>query len=194
MGGGHVSRPDFGLPEVDGQNPMTDFYRALQHALDREPVFQLPGAWAAYYPPAEGKAYADTIRACCRFSAAEKPGYRQVLAPAALRVLDLELRAAQGGAPAALLLTEEGSRRTTAVQLVPPFAGPESPLPALPDSTCALQLALSQEDVFAVDAAPDALGRRLARSLAGKAWLSHPKLEQWMAMALAAAQRAEHRR
>ena len=36
MGGGHVSRPDFGMPQPDPNHPLTEFYLALQHALDKE--------------------------------------------------------------------------------------------------------------------------------------------------------------
>ena len=35
MGGGHVSRPDFGMPQPDPNHPLTEFYLALQHALDK---------------------------------------------------------------------------------------------------------------------------------------------------------------
>lgn len=193
MGGGHVSRPNFGLPEANENDPMTDFYKVLQAALDRQPVFALPGIWAAFYPPAEGRVYAENIRACFRFYASEKAGGRAVLAPAALHILDTELRAAADGTPTALLLTEEGSRKTYAVQLVPPFAGPQAPLPPLPDCMAALQLTLTADDILSVDVEPAALGRRMAQQQQGKAWLSHPKMERWTAMALAAAQRAEGR-
>ena len=33
MGGGHVSRPDFGMPQPDPAYPLTEFYLLLQHAL-----------------------------------------------------------------------------------------------------------------------------------------------------------------
>ena len=39
MGGGHVSRPDFGMPQPDPAHPLTEFYCLLQRALDREGVF-----------------------------------------------------------------------------------------------------------------------------------------------------------
>mgnify|MGYP000778621420 CR=1 FL=1 len=35
MGGGHVSRPDFGMPQPDPAYPLTEFYLLLQHALDK---------------------------------------------------------------------------------------------------------------------------------------------------------------
>ncbi len=42
MGGGHVSRPDFGMPQPDPAHPLTEFYCLLQRALDREGVFARP--------------------------------------------------------------------------------------------------------------------------------------------------------
>lgn len=35
MGGGHVSRPDFGMPQPDPAYPLTEFYLLLQHALEK---------------------------------------------------------------------------------------------------------------------------------------------------------------
>ena len=34
MGGGHLSRPDFGMPQPDPDHPLTEFYLLLQHGLD----------------------------------------------------------------------------------------------------------------------------------------------------------------
>ena len=31
MGGGHVSRPDFGMPQPDAASPLTEFYLLAQH-------------------------------------------------------------------------------------------------------------------------------------------------------------------
>ena len=42
MGGGHVSRPDFGMPQPDPACPLTEFYLLLQHALDAAGSFALP--------------------------------------------------------------------------------------------------------------------------------------------------------
>lgn len=42
MGGGHVSRPDFGMPQPDPAYPLTEFYLLLQHALDKAGRFALP--------------------------------------------------------------------------------------------------------------------------------------------------------
>ena len=42
MGGGHVSRPDFGMPQPDPAYPLTEFYLLLQRALDAAGCFALP--------------------------------------------------------------------------------------------------------------------------------------------------------
>ena len=34
MGGGHLSRPDFGMPQPDPAQPLTEFYLLAQQALD----------------------------------------------------------------------------------------------------------------------------------------------------------------
>ena len=36
MGGGHLSRPDFGMPQPDPDHPLTEFYLLLQHGLDKK--------------------------------------------------------------------------------------------------------------------------------------------------------------
>ena len=41
MGGGHLSRPDFGMPQPDPAHPLTEFYLLLQHGLDRVPYAPL---------------------------------------------------------------------------------------------------------------------------------------------------------
>lgn len=48
MGGGHVSRPDFGMPQPDPNHPLTEFYLVLQHALDKEGSFALPALYAGF--------------------------------------------------------------------------------------------------------------------------------------------------
>ena len=35
MGGGHVSRPDFGMPQPDAAYPLTEFYLLAQQALEK---------------------------------------------------------------------------------------------------------------------------------------------------------------
>lgn len=42
MGGGHVSRPDFGMPQPDAAYPLTEFYLLAQQALEKSGSFMLP--------------------------------------------------------------------------------------------------------------------------------------------------------
>ena len=35
MGGGHVSRPDFGIAQPDPAHPLTEFYLLVQQALEK---------------------------------------------------------------------------------------------------------------------------------------------------------------
>ena len=58
MGGGHLSRPDFGMPQPNPEHPLTEFYQLLQRGLDREGVFALPALYAAFQAPAR-RIYAD---------------------------------------------------------------------------------------------------------------------------------------
>lgn len=159
MGGGHLSRPDFGMPQPNPDHPLTEFYQLLQHGLDREGVFALPALYAAFQAPA-----------------------RRIYADEAADLLTLS------ETPAALLLTEECSRTVYAVQLQPPFVW-EDPLPPLPDCAAALTLTLTLRDVEAIDADPAALARRLCREAAGKHWLAHPKADTYLAGRIALLQR-----
>lgn len=58
MGGGHLSRPDFGMPQPDPSHPLTEFYQLLQRGLDREGIFALPALYAVFQAPAR-RIYAD---------------------------------------------------------------------------------------------------------------------------------------
>ena len=141
MGGGYVSRPDFGMPQPDPAHPLTEFYLALQHALDQSGCFALPGLYACLQAPAR-RIYREEARSCLRLSAREQAGFARLMAPGQLQVLYSSLHVAADGAPAALLLTEECTRAVTAVQLLPPFVW-EDPLPRCrmprPCSRCSLR-------------------------------------------------------
>lgn len=191
MGGGHLTRPGEYAARPDPSHPMTEFYLLLQNALDGRPTFALPGCRVRFTPP-EGRVYAEDMPGCCRFTSAEEEGLPQVLPPRRLPVLHCHLAVARDGAPAALLLAEEGSRRNYAVRLLPPFAVGIA-LPPVPDAYAALRLAMTEQDVFLADAAPARLAARWVESPAGKEWLHHPAMEQWMQRALAVAQRSRNR-
>ena len=50
MGGGHVSRPDFGMPQPDAAYPLTEFYLLAQQALEKSGSFMLPALYAGCKP------------------------------------------------------------------------------------------------------------------------------------------------
>lgn len=83
MGGGHVSRPDFGMPQPDPAHPLTEFYCLLQRALDREGVFALPALYAQFRAPAR-RIYADEAADFLTLLPDEEEGASRLLAPAAL--------------------------------------------------------------------------------------------------------------
>lgn len=187
MGGGHLSRPDFGMPQPNPDHPLTEFYQLLQRGLDREGVFALPALYAAFQAPAR-RIYADEAADYLTLSEAPAESRTLLLPPRMLQILYSSLHVLPDGTPAALLLTEECSRTVYAVQLQPPFVW-EDPLPPLPDSTAALTLTLTLRDVEAIDADPAALARRLCREAAGKHWLAHPKADTYLAGRIALLQR-----
>ena len=109
-----------------------------------------------------------------------------------LQLLYSTLHVQPDGTPAALLLAEECTRATVAVQLLPPFVW-EDPLPPLPDTPAALTLQLTMQDVMQADTDPAALGRKLAGTAANKRWLHHPKAETFLAERVALLQRVYKR-
>ena len=86
MGGGHVSRPDFGMPQPDPAHPLTEFYCLLQRALDREGVFALPALYAQFHAPAR-RIYADEAADFLTLLPDEEEGASRLLAPAQLQLL-----------------------------------------------------------------------------------------------------------
>lgn len=187
MGGGHLSRPDFGMPQPNPDHPLTEFYQLLQRGLDREGVFALPALYAAFQAPAR-RIYADEAADYLTLSETPAESRTLLLPPRMLQILYSSLHVLPDGTPAALLLTEECSRTVYAVQLQPPFVR-EDPLPPLPDCTAALTLTLTLRDVEAIDADPAALAQRLCREAAGKHWLVHPKADTYLAGRIALLQR-----
>lgn len=172
MGGGHVSRPDFGMAQPDPAHPLTEFYLLVQQALDKAGCFALPALYASLQAPAR-RIYPEEAREYLRLAPQAGEGFVRLQA-------------------AVQLLTEECTRSVTALQLLPPFVW-EDPLPPLPDVPAALTLQLTVQDVEAIDADPAALGRRLVGSPAGKCWLTHPKAETFLAERVALLQRVYRR-
>ena len=180
MGGGPVSRPDFGMPQPDPAYPLTEFYLLLQHALDKAGRFALPALYARVQAPAR-HIYLDEAREYLSLSPTGREGDIRLLAEGSLQLLYSTLHVLPDGTPAALLLTEECTRATVAVQLLPPFVW-EDPLPPL-----------TMQDVMQADTDPAALGRKLAGTAANKRWLHHPKAETFLAERVALLQRVYKR-
>ena len=191
MGGGHVSRPDFGMPQPDPAYPLTEFYLLLQHALDKAGRFALPALYARVQAPAR-HIYLDEAREYLSLSPTGREGDVRLLAEGSLQLLYNTLHVQPDGTPAALLLTEECTRSVTALQLLPPFVW-EDPLPPLPDTPAALTLQLTGQDVLLADTDPAALGRRLVHTAAGKRWLHHPRADTFLAEKVAVLQRVYRR-
>ena len=191
MGGGHVSRPDFGMPQPDPAYPLTEFYLLLQHALDKAGRFALPALYARVQAPAR-HIYLDEAREYLSLSPTGREGDIRLLAEGSLQLQYSTLHVQPDGTPAALLLTEECTRATVAVQLLSPFVW-EDPLPPLPDTPAALTLQLTMQDVMQADTDPEALGRKLAGTAANKRWLHHPKAETFLAERVALLQRVYKR-
>ena len=191
MGGGHVSRPDFGMPLPDAAYPLTEFYLLAQQALEKSGSFMLPALYAGLQAPAR-RIYREEAADYLQLAAAPAEGLTRLLSPARMQLLYSSLQVQQDGTPAALLLTEECTRLTVAVQLLPPFVW-EDPLPPLPDTPAALTLQLTKQDVMQADTDPAALGRKLAGTAANKRWLHHPKAETFLAERVALLQRVYKR-
>ena len=189
MGGGHVSRPDFGMPQPDPAYPLTEFYLLLQHALDKAGRFALPALYARVQAPAR-HIYLDEAREYLSLSPTGREGDIRLLAEGSLQLLYNTLHVQPDGTPAALLLTEECTRATVAVQLLPPFVWEDPPLP---DTPAALTLQLTMQDVMQADTDPEALGRKLAGTATNKRWLHHPKAETFLAERVALLQRVYKR-
>lgn len=191
MGGGHVSRPDFGMPQPDAAYPLTEFYLLAQQALEKSGSFMLPALYAGLHAPAR-RIYREEAAGYLQLAAAPADGLTRLLSPARMQLLYSSLQVQPDGTPAALLLTEECTRLTVAVQLLPPFVW-EDPLPPLPDTPAALTLQLTMQDVMQADTDPEALGRKLAGTAANKRWLHHPKAETFLAERVALLQRVYKR-
>lgn len=187
MGGGHVSRPDFGMPQPDAAYPLTEFYLLAQQALEKSGSFMLPALYAGLHAPAR-RIYREEAAGYLQLAAAPAEGLTRLLSPARMQLLYSSLQVQPDGTPAALLLTEECTHLTVAVQLLPPFVW-EDPLPLLPDVPAALTLQLTMQDVMAIDTAPAALAQKLVHSADGKCWLHHPKAETFLSERLALLQR-----
>ena len=100
MGGGHVTRPGFGLGQPDPGHPMTEFYTLLLEGLTGAERFALPGLYARFDPPG-WPIEAEEAPDWCSLSPAPKEGFAPILPAGQLRVQYAELRCTAAGTPAA---------------------------------------------------------------------------------------------
>ena len=98
MGGGHLSRPDFGMPQPDPDHPLTEFYLLLQHGLDKAGVFHLPALYASFRAPAR-RIYADEAAGCLTLSETADEGAVLLSAPRNLQLLYSSLHVEPDGSP-----------------------------------------------------------------------------------------------
>lgn len=98
MGGGHLSRPDFGMPQPDPDHPLTEFYLLLQHGLDKAGVFHLPALYASFRAPAR-RIYADEAAGCLTLSETADEGAVLLSAPRNLQLLYSSLHVESRMAP-----------------------------------------------------------------------------------------------
>lgn len=191
MGGGYVTRPDMEMNQPDPAHPLTEFYLLVQNALEQAGSFAMPALYAGLQAPAR-RIYREEAEEYLRLAAGPAEGMTRLQAPANLQLLYSTLAVMPDGTPAALMLTESGTRAVTAVQLLPPFVW-EDPLPPLPDCPAAMSLQLTMQDVERIDLDPAGLGRRLTQSAENKRWLRHPRVETFLAERVALLQRVYRR-
>lgn len=78
MGGGHVSRPDFGMPQPDAAYPLTEFYLLAQQALEKSGSFMLPALYAGLHAPAR-RIYREEAAGYLQLAAVPAEGLTRLL-------------------------------------------------------------------------------------------------------------------
>ncbi len=174
MGGGHVSRPDFGMPQPDPAYPLTEFYLLAQQALEKSGSFYAARPLRRAALPAR-RIYREEAAGYLQLAAAPAEGLTRLLSPARMQLLYSSLQVQPDGTPRRPF-ADRGvyppDRRGAAAAAL--FVS-EDPLPPLPDVPAALTLQLTMQDVMAIDTSPAALAQKLVHSTDGKCWLHHPK-------------------
>ena len=85
MGGGHVSRPDFGMAQPDSAHPLTEFYLLVQQALDKAGCFALPALYASLQAPAR-RIYPEEAREYLRLAPQAGEGFVRLQAAVQMQV------------------------------------------------------------------------------------------------------------
>ena len=186
MGGGHVSRPDFGKTHMNADDPMSEFYALLLQGLEQADAFATPGCYAQFKPDFSRQIYREDMPEYCRYSAEPGRG-TAVIEPGRFAIGHFELSLTALGAPATVFLYSQDHRRELAVRLLPPFGGVELPKP--PVEVPLVELELTEQDLMLIDAKPERLAQRWVNETQHKHWAASPVIDAWELKALAAAQK-----
>ena len=186
MGGGHVSRPDFGKTQMDAENPMSEFYALLLKGLEKADAFAAPGCYVQFRPNLSRQIWREDMAEYCRYSAEKENGVT-VIAPEKFAIGYYELSLTALGAPAAVFLYGKNDRREIAVRLLPPFGGIELPKP--PVEVPLVELQLTGQDLVQIDTQPEQLAHAWINETRNKRWAAHPAIDAWELKALSAAQK-----
>ena len=98
MGGGHVSRPDFGMPQPDVAYPLTEFYLLAQQALEKSGSFMLPALYAGLQAPAR-RIYREEAAGYLQLAAAPAEGLTRLLSPARMQLYTAACRCSRTAPP-----------------------------------------------------------------------------------------------
>ena len=98
MGGGHVSRPDFGMPQPDAAYPLTEFYLLAQQALEKSGSFMLPALYAGLHAPAR-RIYREEAAGYLQLTAAPAEGLTRLLSPARMQLYTAAYRCSRTAPP-----------------------------------------------------------------------------------------------
>ena len=187
MGGGHITRPDFGFTQMDARNPMSEFYALLLQGLENAKSFALPGCYASFKPDFSRPVWREDLAEYCRYSAQPGGGAVTVIPEEKFPLGCFEPSLTVSGAPIAVFLENPDLHRRLAVRLLPPFGAEE--LPAPPKDVALVELAITVQDLAQIDENPAALADRWMTSSENKHWAASPKIDAFELKALAAAQK-----
>lgn len=187
MGGGHITRPDFGNTQMDVRNPMSEFYALLLQGLENAKSFALPGCYASFKPDLSRPVWREDMAEYCRYSSQPGGGAVTVIPQENFPLGYFEPSLTVSGAPIAVFLENPDLHRRVAVRLLPPFSAEE--LPAPPKDVALVELAITVQDLAQIDENPAALADRWMTSSENKHWAASPKIDAFELKALAAAQK-----
>ena len=187
MGGGHITRPNFGYTQMDSMNPMSEFYALLLHGLEKAKSFALPGCYASFRPDFSRPIWREDLPEYCHYSPQPGGGAVTVIQEEKFPLGCFEPSLTVNGAPIAVFLENPDWHRRLAVRLLPPFGTDE--LPAPPKDVPLVELEITVQDLTQIDENPAALANRWMTSAENKHWAASSKIDAFELKALAAAQK-----